>query len=210
LLPAPLVQASPLQLANPHSSAPVAQYGLVQRLKLLRATIVALVAIVVSLVTMVAYFEFGNAGQQTHEHIRQQLRERGQLISNSLRPALDNAELKDMPRLSAALKGHADGVQAIRLLFAPGGGERFYYAASWPDAGENFEAQRQHLVGLGILGRLPASCHNGIAFELLSSGPTADREAVAVNPLWTPLGCWVVVTSFVIDSFRGAQETPAS
>jgi hypothetical protein len=96
------------------------------------------------------------------------------------------------------------------LLFAPGRGERSFYAGSWPSIDEGFEAQRQRLVGLGILDRLPANCHNGTAFELLGSRPIAGGEAVAVNPFWTPVGCWVVVRSFAIDSFLDVQKAPAS
>ena len=127
-----------------------------------------------------------------------QLREQGRFISKSLRPALYNADLRNLPQLNAAVKLHVGGAQAIKLLFAPGGGESFYHAASWPSGGDDLEAERRKLTRLHILDRLAASCHNGAPFELLGLEPTSGNEGVAVNPLWTPAGCWVVVSFFPI------------
>lgn len=196
--------------AGPDSSVLLTRPGLVQRLIGLGKPLVALGVILLSLVTIVGSVQLGTARQkvdyQTEDQILRQLRERGQLISKSLLPALDNAELKDIRQPVVALKTLASGAQQIQLLFAPGGGESFYYAASWPSTGD-FETQRRRLVGLGILDRLPSSCHAGAAFELLGSAPTGGEVAIAVNPLWTPAGCWVVVSSFAIsESARGALK----
>jgi hypothetical protein len=104
-------------------------------------------------------------------------------------PRCDNAGLRDAPQLNAAVKLRTGGAKAIRVLFAPGGGESFYYAASWPSGGDDLEAERRQMTRLGILDRLVASCHNGTPVELLGSEPTFGNEGVAVNPLWTPAGC---------------------
>ena len=138
-----------------------------------------------------------------------QLHEQGQFISKSLRSGLDNAELRDVRQINAAVKLHAGEARAIKLLFAPGGSQSFYYVASWPNGGDDLEAQRRQLTRLGILDRLAASCHNATPFELLGSEPTSGNEGVAVNPLWTPAGCWVVVSFLSIDVSR-VSNTPAS
>src|SRR5207302_1843067 len=127
----------------------------------------------------------------------------------SLRPGFMHAELRDVRQINAAVKLHAGGAQAIKLLFAPGGSQSFYYVASWPNGGDDLETQRRQLTQLGILDRLAASCHNAAPFELLGSEPTSGNEGVAVNPLWTPAGCWVVVSFLSIDLSR-ASNTPAS
>jgi hypothetical protein len=171
--------------------------------------------VVLSLVTIGGYVQLGTAARQPTPNrqnelqLLRQLHEQGQFISKSLRPGLDNAELRDVRQINAAVKLHAGGAQAIKLLFAPGGSQSFYYVASWPNGGDDLETQRRQLTRLGILDRLAASCHNAAPFELLGSEPTSGNEGIAVNPLWTPAGCWVVVSFLSIDVSR-VSNTPAS
>src|SRR5438270_6195674 len=168
-----------------------------------------------SVATTVGYGQLGTAARepavnrQNEVQLLRQLHERGQFISKSLRPAIDNAGLTDAPKLNAAVKLVAGGAKAINVLFAPGGGESFYYTASSPSGGDDLEAERRNMTRLGILDRLAASCHNGAPFEVLGSEPSFGNEGVAVNPLWTPAGCWVVVSVFTID-LSGVRNTPAS
>ena len=180
----------------------------------LRRTLFVIGFLVLSVSTIAGYVQLGAATRQptpdrkNESHLLQQLRDRGQFISKSLRPAIDNAGLGDAPQLNAAVKLRTGGAKAIRILFAPGGGESFYYAASWPN-GDDFEAERRKMTRLGILDRLAASCHNGAPFELLGLEPPLDNEGVAVNPLWTPAGCWVVVSVFPVD-LSGPPNAPVS
>ena len=196
------------------SSVPIPRSSLMQRGLGLRGTVVAIALVALSLVTIGGYIQLGTAAhqptpnRQDEAELLRQLRDRGQFISKSLRPAIDNAELRDTLRLNAAVRLHMGGARVIKLLFAPGGGESFYYAASSPSGGDDLEAERRKLTQLGILDRLAASCHNGAPFELLASEPPSGNEGVAVNPLWTPAGCWVIVSVFPID-FSSVPNTPA-
>ena len=180
-----------------------------------RGTAVTIGLVVLSLVTIGGYAQLGTAARQPTPNrqnelqLLRQLHEQGQFISKSLRPGLNNAELKDVRLINAAVKLHAGEVQAIKLLFAPGGSQSFYYVASWPDGGDDLETQRRQLTRLGILDRLAASCHNAAPFELLGSEPTSSNQGVAVNPLWTSAGCWVVVSFLSLDLPR-VSNTPAS
>ena len=200
---------------NPGSSIPSLRPGFMQRGLGRRGTVVAIGLVVLSLVTIGGYVQLGTAARQPTPNrqnelqLLRQLHEQGQFISKSLRPGLDNAELRDVRQINAAVKLHAGGAQAIKLLFAPGGSQSFYYVASWPNGGDDLETQRRQLTRLGILDRLAASCHNAAPFELLGSEPTSGNEGVAVNPLWTPAGCWVVVSFLSIDLSR-VSNTPAS
>jgi hypothetical protein len=199
---------------NLDSAVPIPRSGFMRRGPGLRGTLVAIGLVVLSLVTIGGYVQLGTAARQptpnrqNEVQLLRQLRERGQFISKSLRSVIDNAGLRDTLQLNAAVRVHMGGATAIELLFAPGGGESFYYAASSPGGGHDLEAERRKLTKLGILDRLAASCHNGAPFELLGSEQTSGNEGVAVNPLWTPAGCWVVVSFFPID-LSGVPNTRA-
>jgi hypothetical protein len=212
---AALLEQASAPHANPGSSAPFSQHGFVRQWVALRGRhLLALAVVLLSLATIVASVQLGAARQkaelQSDDQLRRQLRERGRLISDSLRPELDKAALKDIRQLDAALRRFASGTQGIRLLFAPGGSESFYHVASWPSDSEDLEAQRRQLVRLGILDRLPASCGDGEAFELLVSSTSAGDDGVAVNPLRSPAGCWVILSSFPIDSRPRLRTEPAA
>jgi hypothetical protein len=214
--PPPVLQEQvPEPQLNPGSSVLILRPGFMQRRLGRRGTLVAIGLVVLILVTIGGYVQLGTAARQptpnrqSELQLLRQLHEQGQFISKSLRPGLDNAELRDVGQINAAVKLHAGEAQAITLLFAPGGGQSFYYVASWPNGGDDLEAQRRQLTRLGILDRLAASCHNAASFELLGSKPTFGNEGVAVNPLWTPAGCWVVVSFLSLDLSR-VSNTPAS
>jgi hypothetical protein len=185
---------------NPGPSVP--RPGFMQRGLGFHRTLVAIGLILLSFATIGGYVQLGTAARQPSPNrqnevkLMRELREQGQFLSKSLRPAIDNAELRDIRQLNDAVKLRVGGAKAIKLLFAPGGGESFYYTLSWPSGEDDLEAERRKLSRLGILDRLAASCQNGAPFELLGSEPTSGNEGVAVNPLWTPAGCWVVVSFF--------------
>jgi hypothetical protein len=200
---------------QPDPGSSVFQFFGPQRALRLRRTLFVIGFLVLSVSIIAGYVQLGAVARQPAPNrqneiqLLQQLHDRGQFISKSLRPAIDNAGLRDAPTLNAAVKLRTGGAKAIRVLFAPGGGESFYYAASWPARGDDLEAERRQMTRLGILDRLAASCHNGTPFELLGSEPTFGNEGVAVNPLWTPAGCWVVVSVFAVD-LSGPPNAPAS
>ena len=154
------------------------------------------------------YVEFRDAYEESQQLLLRSVREQGRVISQSLLPALQDANLASLPELGAKLGRFAGEVTTIKLLLSPAdasGG--FYYVASWPTvAPANLQAERSTLAQQGVLDRLAQNCHGEMPFSLIYHRPTGGAEIVtAVTPLATATGCWAVVASFSEDAFPDAH-----
>ncbi|MGC2522135.1 MAG: sensor histidine kinase, partial [Stellaceae bacterium] len=168
-----------------------------------------LLAIIFLLVPVFLYIEFRNAYEESQELLLRSVRDEGRVISQSLLPLLQNADIDSLPQLGASLSRFAGEVTTIKLLLAPAGAgsDGFYYVASWPTvAPTNLQAERSTLAQQGVLDRLAQNCRGEMPFSLIYHRPTGGAEIVtAVTPLATSVGCWAVVASFSQDAFPGAH-----
>jgi two-component system sensor histidine kinase ChvG len=182
--------------------------GFVWRLRSLRAK-TAVLAVIFALVPIFLYIEFRKDYEDSQTLLLQSVRDQGRVISQSLVPLLENAQVGDLPQLGRQLERFAGSVTMIKLLLAPAGsdGNGFYYVASWPAvASSDLDAEREILARQGVLDRLAQSCRGEIPFSLLYDRPTGGAEVVtAVTPLLTAAGCWAVVSSFSADVFPTAH-----
>ncbi len=137
------------------------------------------------------------------------MRDEGRVISQSLLPLLQTADIDTLPQLGSTLARFAGEVTTIKLLLAPAGagGDGFYYVASWPTVEPaNLHAERDTLAQQGVLDRLAQNCRGEMPFSLIYHRPTGGAEIVtAVTPLATAAGCWAVVSSFSQDAFPSAH-----
>jgi two-component system, OmpR family, sensor histidine kinase ChvG len=181
--------------------------GFVWRLRSLRAK-TAVLAVIFALVPVFLYIEFQKAYQDGQTLLLQSVRDQGRVISQSLLPQLQNAQVGDLPEISRQLERFAGSVTTVKLLLAPArsDGDGFYYVASWPlVASSDLEAERDILARQGVLDRLAQSCRGEMPFSLLYDRPTGGAEIVtAVTPLLTSAGCWAVVASFSANAFPTA------
>jgi two-component system sensor histidine kinase ChvG len=170
----------------------------------------ALLAVIFLLVPAFLYVQFRNAYDESQQLLLRSVRDEGRVISQSLLPMLENASTDSLPEIGANLSRFAGEVTTIKLLLAPagvGGGDGFYYIASWPTVPPaNLEAERNTLAQQGVLDRLAKNCRDEMPFSLIYRRPTGGAEIVtAVTPLATPVGCWAVVASFSQDAFPDAH-----
>ncbi|MGH7030233.1 MAG: sensor histidine kinase [Stellaceae bacterium] len=167
-----------------------------------------LLAIIFLLVPVFLYIEFSAAYEESQELLLRSVREEGRVISQSLLPLLQTADISSLPGLGPTLARFAGEVTTIKLLLAPAGaGGSFYYVASWPTVEPaNLQAERDMLAKQGVLARLAQNCRGEMPFSLIYHRPTGGAEIVtAVTPLATAAGCWAVVSSFSQAAFPGAH-----
>jgi two-component system, OmpR family, sensor histidine kinase ChvG len=193
-----------LATAGPHGSR--SRRGLRWAWSLTTKT--GLLAVIFLLVPVFLYIEFRAAYEQSQELLLRSVRDEGRVISQSLLPLLQTANIESLPQLGPTLVRFAGEVTTIKLLLAPAGaGDGFYYVASWPTvAPANLQAERATLAQQGVLDRLAQNCRGEIPFSLIYHRPTGGAEIVtAVTPLATAAGCWAVVASFSQDAFPAAH-----
>ena len=168
-----------------------------------------LLAIIFLLVPAFLYIEFRNAYEQSQNLLLRSVRDEGRVITQSLLPMLQDADIDSLPQLGAALSRFAGEVTTIKLLLAPAGAgsDGFYYVASWPTVEPaNLQAERNTLAQQGVLDRLAQNCRGEMPFSLIYRRPTGGAEIVtAVTPLATAVGCWAVISSFSQDAFPSAH-----
>jgi two-component system, OmpR family, sensor histidine kinase ChvG len=169
-----------------------------------------LLAIIFLLVPVFLYIEFRAAYEESQQLLLRSVRDEGRVISQSLVPLLQTADIDSLPQLGPTLGRFAGEVTTIKLLLAPAGAgsDGFYYVASWPTVvgAANLEAERETLARQGVLDRLAQNCRGEMPFSLIYHRPTGGAEIVtAVTPLATAAGCWAVVASFSQDAFPGAH-----
>ncbi len=168
-----------------------------------------LLAVIFVLVPVFLYIEFRAAYEESQDLLLRSVRDEGRVISQSLLPLLQTADIESLPRLGPTLARFAGEVTTIKLLLAPAGagGDGFYYVASWPAVEPaNLQAERQTLAQQGVLDRLAQNCRGEMPFSLIYHLPTGGAEIVtAVTPLATAAGCWAVVASFSQGAFPSAH-----
>ena len=168
-----------------------------------------LLAVIFMLVPAFLYIEFRNAYEEGQELLLRSVRDEGRVITQSLLPMLQSAQIDSLPEIGASLSRLDGEVTTIKLLLAPAGagGDGFYYVASWPMvASANLQVERNTLAQQGVLDRLAQNCHGEMPFTLIYHRPTGGAEIVtAVTPLATAIGCWAVVASFSEDAFPSAH-----
>jgi two-component system, OmpR family, sensor histidine kinase ChvG len=168
-----------------------------------------LLAVIFLLVPVFLYIQFRTAYEESQDLLLRSVRDEGRVISQSLLPLLQTADIETLPQLGSTLARFAGEVSTVKLLLAPAGAgsDGFYYVASWPTvAPANLEAERDRLAQQGVLDRLAQNCRGELPFSLIYHRPTGGAEIVtAVTPLATAAGCWAVVSSFSQDAFPSAH-----
>jgi hypothetical protein len=180
-------------------------YGFARRLRSPRI-IVAAVIFSLTLILLFAYVAFSKAHQNSQAALLQNAHDRVHEVSESLMPILKDAAIGDLAQLGRQLERFAGTGVSIKLLLAPAGGdgERFYYAGSWPMSA--VEVERQTLTNQGILDRLPQTCQSQTSFSLIDARVINVTEVIAVTPISTAAGCWVVVTTFSADALKSSKH----
>ena len=80
-----------------------------------------LLAVIFLLVPVFLYIEFRNAYEESQELLLRSVRDEGRVISQSLLPLLQTADIDTLPQLGPTLARFAGEVTTIKLLLAPAG-----------------------------------------------------------------------------------------
>ena len=184
---------------------------------MLRSLAIKLVVLAVVFVAapMILYGTFRDAYSEKNEMLHRSVREQGRLLAEGVRPFLEDFDGRSIIALNTALNRLADGRLKVRLLFQPkkqeGKSEGFYLIAAAPEApADQLERERQELIDLGVLDKLPASCEGDLPIALRSVTLAGQEEVLtSMTPMNAASGCWVAVTSHLASDIVGsALATP--
>jgi len=184
---------------------------------MLRSLVIKLVVLAIVFVAAPAilYGAFSDADSEKNDMLHRSVREQGRMLAEGVRPLVENFDGRSIVALNSALNRLADHRLKVRLLFQPrkqpGRSEGFYLIAAAPEApADQLDRERQELLDLGVLDKLPASCEGDLALALRSVTLGGSEEVLtSITPLNAPSGCWVAVTSHLTSDIVGsALATP--
>lgn len=173
------------------------------------ARLVFLLVIFVA-VPVVLYRLLEAADEDKRAILLKDVSERGRLVQEILRPAIESEGLNALPEIAGRLKGLSGGDTTLRLFFKPNGGtdpRGFFYLASAPAlSAPELAAERAELGTLGVFETLARTCQTGeglVTRHTLSR--TSEEVIIAASPLRTESGCWSLVTSFSTAAYRDSS-----
>ncbi|MGE0152929.1 MAG: sensor histidine kinase [Reyranellaceae bacterium] len=145
------------------------------------------------------YSQFETAEQQRKELIVRGIQHRNVLISEILRPVLQDIAPRDFTQLNERLERFAGGATILKLLFRPanaGHENAFLYVAAAPAAtSPQPEAELARLEELGVLERLRQTCADGTVVDLSRRSINNEEVLTSVVPIMSPGGCWVLISA---------------
>jgi two-component system sensor histidine kinase ChvG len=179
-------------------------------LRSVRVQGLALAAILIAL-PIVVFGILGRADTDRRQLIVNAVGETGDAVAAGLAAVLHDLRPSDTTTLRAALTRFTAPDRSIKVLLRPTIGtapSAFYLMATEPQIpSEQTEAERQQLLGLGILPDLPKDCDahfvRGRDASLLDNGAQVLTSVASVNGA---AGCWVIVIATGEQQVLGAVE----
>lgn len=145
------------------------------------------------------YSQFESAERQRKELIVRGIQHRNVLISEMLRPALQDIAPQNFSDLNQRLDRFANGAAILKLLFRPEDATHqnsFLYVAAAPaTSSPQPEAELARLQELGVLERLQDTCSDGATVDLNRRSVNNEEVLTSVIPMMAPTGCWVLVAA---------------
>lgn len=160
----------------------------------------SILAFIFLFVPIILYIQFEAADDERSLLLRSSLEQRGRLIAEALRPALQTFANEPPKALNDLIARLGDEQRTIRLLFEPSGipeADGFYLVAVSP-SGKDFslQSERRELMSTGALRELSRTCLRARHKFLRFTNPSGKEEILtSLTPLHLSNGCWVVMTS---------------
>ncbi|TAL02431.1 MAG: HAMP domain-containing histidine kinase [Rhodospirillaceae bacterium] len=167
-----------------------------------RVQLVALL-LIFSVPPVLLYSVFKAAELDKQSLLLEAVRENDRTVGRALAPLLQAMQPGDFSRIPQELARFESDQRNIKVLFKPAeGGAGFFYVASAPEvATEQLAAERQQLIDLGVLPRLEGSCSGNVTLgDRVALPGGGGQMLMAVTPVQSPKGCWVVVVSAAQDA----------
>ncbi len=166
----------------------------------------AILVVIFLAVPVALYFLFSAADQDKKSLLISNVAERGRLITEILRPRLEEGGLENFSEIRHDFASLAGADAQIKLMFRPvesANTSRFFYVASAPEVGVSaIEAERQKLQERGILAVLAQSCDRGEPMTMRYQETSPPVQIItSVTPLTTKAGCWTVVTAYSTSAY---------
>ena len=179
-------------------------------LRSIRVQAFALAAILIVLPILI-FGVLGNAESERRLLIRNAVADTGDAIATGIAPSLRELRPAELGTLRDQLSRFAAADRSIKILFRPSSAttpEAFYFvAAAPPIAPPQLEAERQQLVGLGILPGLSQSCDARLPRDRDTSLLNNGAEVLtAVTSVQGVAGCWAIVIATGERRVLGAVE----
>lgn len=184
---------------------------------MLRSLAIKLIVLAVVFIAapVILYGTFRDADAEKNAMLHRSVREQGRMLAEGVRPFLENFDGRSIIALNTALNRLSDGRLKVRLLFQPkqqtGTSEGFFLIAAAPETpADQLDRERQELLDLGVLDKLPASCEGELPVALRSVTLSGQEEVLtSLTPMNAASGCWVAVTSHLASDIVGsALATP--
>lgn len=160
----------------------------------------SVLALIFILVPIILYGQIKAADEEKNLLLRSSLEQRGRLIAEALRPALQEFESEAPERFHDVVARLGDSQTNIRLLYSPDNTAHadgfFYVASSPPGLNTALEEERRTLAKTGVLSELTQTCERTSQQFIRFTTPDGKQEIItSLTPLHLANGCWVVTTS---------------
>lgn len=160
----------------------------------------SVLALIFILVPIILYGQIKAADEEKNMLLRSSLEQRGRLIAEALRPALQEFESETPQNFNDIVARLGDSQTNLRLLYRPNNSaytDGFFYVASSPaELNTALEEERRTLANTGVLNELTETCQRTSQQFLRFTTPDGKEEIItSLTPLHLANGCWVVTTS---------------
>lgn len=155
-------------------------------------------------IPLVLYSQFRQADQERRQIVASSLGTQGRIIAESLRSDLNSFGKGGLEALNNRLRKVAVDDVRIKLLFRPkemhGSEDFFYIASSSSQSTEYLSQEREELYAAQVLAGLEDSCEGNQPTSRRYRNPQGHVEVLtSIVPLLLDSGCWLVLTSSVVD-----------
>jgi len=182
--------------------------GLYRPLRSLISKILLLLVVFIA-VPVFLYNEFRDADREQQGLLLESVREQGRLMTESLRPLLEQEGVSPLLALPKEVKRLATPGTEVKVLYRPtdqSGAEGFFFIAAEPAVPPAFlEREREALIERGVLGNLVSTCAaEPIALRHVNASG-AEELLTSITPISTDSGCWMVITAHSSGAFLGTS-----
>lgn len=170
----------------------------------------SVLALIFIFVPIILYGQIKAADEEKNMLLRSSLEQRGRLIAEALRPALQEFESEAPESFHNIVARLGDSQTKLRLLYRPNNTsytDGFFYVASSPaDFNTALEEERRTLANTGVLKGLAQTCERTSQQFLRFTTPDGREEIItSLTPLHLSNGCWVVTTSNAAAGLLGSS-----
>lgn len=161
-------------------------------------------------VPILVYMQFQAADKEKTELLIHAVKEQGSALAMSLKPALRALTPKTFTEITKQLSELKRTNVNIKLLLWPHpltGSPNFFYIGAVPQLTKEYRDQElEDLKNSSIFKTLDDNCVFGVSSAHRYVNPAGEGELItSVNPVSSPAGCWLILTSNLVSDFGGAD-----